>query len=439
MPKLTKRIVDGATPGEKPYFLWCSELPGFGVRVFPSGKCIYYADYRNSDGTRRRMSLGHHGKLTTEQARKEAMKTLGGVLKGEDPVEERVTRRNSLTVTELCDRYISAAEAGLIMGKGRRAKKASTLVSDRGRVERHIKPLLGRKLVRDLKQSDINKFIRDVTAGKTAVVEKTQKKRGKAIVEGGAGTAARTTGLLGGILSYAVSEGAIPFNPARGVRRPADGRRERRMNTQEYRQLGKALRAATKEMETEQIIHGVQLLALTGCRLGEIEFLKWNEVDSEHSCFRLLDSKEGASVRPIGRAAFGTLDKIKKRKDCPFVLPAVRSEGPFGGMPSGFKRIMKKAKLSDVTPHTLRHSYASVAGDLGYVESTIGALLGHAAGTVTSKYVHHLDSVLIAAADRVARTIWDFMVKDTNAVVRRSKATKRRVSALAMQERKAAA
>lgn len=439
MPKLTKRIVDGATPGEKPYFLWCSELPGFGVRVFPSGKCIYYADYRNSDGARRRMSLGHHGKLTTEQARKEAMKTLGGVLKGEDPVEERVTRRNSLTVMELCDRYISAAEAGLIMGKGRRPKKASTLVSDRGRVERHIKPLLGRKLVRDLKQSDINKFIRDVTAGKTAVVEKTQKKRGKAIVEGGAGTAARTTGLLGGILSYAVSEGAIPFNPARGVRRPADGRRERRLNTHEYRQLGKALRAAMKEMETEQIIQGVQLLALTGCRLGEIEFLKWNEVDSEHSCFRLLDSKEGASVRPIGRAAFGALDKIKKRKDCPFVLPAVRSEGHFGGMPSGFKRIMKKAKLIDVTPHTLRHSYASVAGDLGYSESTIGALLGHAAGTVTSKYVHHLDSVLIAAADRVARTIWDFMVKDTNAVVRRSKATKRRVSALVMQERKAAA
>lgn len=426
MPKLTKRIVDGATPSEKPYFLWCGELPGFGVRVFPSGKCIYYADYRNSEGARRRMSLGHHGKLTTEEARKEAMKTLGGVLKGEDPVEERVTRRNSLTVAELCDRYIRAAETDLIMGKGRRPKKASTLVTDRGRIERHIKPLLGRKLVRNLKQADINKFLRDVTGGKTAIVEKTQKKRGKAIVEGGAGTAARTTGLLGGILSYAVSEGVIPFNPARGVKRPADGRRERRLNAQEYRQLGKALLVAAKEMETEQIVQGVQLLAQTGCRLGEIEALKWSEVDAEHGCFRLLDSKEGASVRPVGRAVFGALDRIKKRKDCPFVLPAVRSKGYFGGMPSGFRRIMKKAKLNDVTPHTLRHSYASVAGDLGYSESTIGALLGHAAGTVTSKYVHHLDSVLIAAADAVAQTIRASMMEDAEVARRGHQAKPRR-------------
>lgn len=439
MPKLTKRIVDGAIPRMKPYFLWCSELPGFGVRVFPSGKSIYYADYRNCDGARRRMSLGHHGKLTTEEARKEAMKTLGGVLKGDDPVEERITRRNSLTVAELCDRYISAADAGLIMGKGQRPKKASTLVSDRGRVERHIKPLLGRKLVRDLKQSDINKFIRDVTAGKTAVVEKTEKKRGKAIVEGGAGTAARTAGLLGGILSYAVSEGTIPFNPARGVKRPADGQRERRLNAQEYRQLGNALRVATKEMETEQIVQGVQLLALTGCRLGEIELLKWIEVVSEHSCFRLSDSKEGASVRPVGRVAFGTLDRIKKRKDCPFVLPAVRSEGHFGGMPSGFKRIMKKAKLSDVTPHTLRHSYASVAGDLGYSESTIGALLGQAAGTVTSKYVHHLDSVLIAAADRVAQAISDFMMGDMKTAKRGNKAAGKRGATPAIRKERVAA
>jgi integrase len=418
MPKLTKRIVDDAIPHESPYFLWCSELPGFGVRVFPTGKRIYYADYRNTEGTRRRMSLGHHGKLTTEEARKEAMKTLGGVLRGEDPVEERTTRRSSLTVAELCDLYVRAAEAGLVMGKGRRPKKASTLATDRGRIDRHIKPLLGRKLVRDLKQADINKFIRDVTAGKTAVVEKTGRKRGKAIVEGGAGTAARTAGLLGGILSYAVSEGTIPFNPAQGVKRPADGRRAKRLDHKEFRQLGKALQAASEELETEQVVQGVWLLALTGCRLGEIETLKWSEVDPGHGCFRLVDSKEGASVRPVGHAAFDVLREINKRKGCPFVLPAARSDGHFGGMPSGFERIAMRAKLTDVTPHTLRHSFASVAGDLGYSESTIGALLGHAAGTVTSRYVHHLDSVLIAAADRVAQTICDFMLKDPQAVKR---------------------
>jgi integrase len=403
MPKITKKTVDAAELRDKPYFIWCSELPGFGVRVHPSGKRVYYADYRNKAGARKRMSLGHHGKLTTEEARKLALVTLAGVLKGEDPAEERATRRSSLTVRELCENYLEAAERGLVMGKGGKPKKASTLDTDRGRIERHIKPLLGTKLVRDLTQADVNRFIRDVASGKTAVVEKTAK--GKSIVEGGVGTASRTAGLLGGILSFAVSEGVIPFNPALGVRRPADKKRQRRLTAEEYRQLGKALEEAEAEVETQQAINATWLLALTGCRLGEIEGLKWSEVDEAGGCFRLAETKEGASVRPIGRPAFEVLARVEKRKGCPFVLPAVRSDGAFGGMFDAWKRIMARTKLEGVTPHTLRHSFASVAGDLGFTESTIGAMLGHAAGTVTSRYVHHLDSVLVAAADKVARAI----------------------------------
>src|SRR5690606_8347877 len=108
-----------------------------------------------------------------------------------------------------------------------KAKKSTTLETDAGRIERHIKPLLGRKLVVDLKRSDIAKFIRDVTAGKTAVKEKSTKLRGVTLVAGGAGTATRTTGLLGGILSYAVSEGIIESNPAHGVSKPAYKKRDR--------------------------------------------------------------------------------------------------------------------------------------------------------------------------------------------------------------------
>jgi len=170
MPKLTKRTVDAASAKKKPYFIWCSELPGFGVRVFPSKKRVYYADYRNKSGGRKRMSIGPHGKLTTEEARKLAIVTLGDVIKGEDPALDRSTRRKSLTVSALCDSYVAAAERGLIMGKRNLPKKQSTLYSDRGRIERHIKPLLGDRLVRDMVQSDVNRFIRDVTIGKTAQV-----------------------------------------------------------------------------------------------------------------------------------------------------------------------------------------------------------------------------------------------------------------------------
>jgi integrase len=305
----------------------------------------------------------------------------------------------------LCDNYVAAAERGLIMGKRNLPKKQSTLYSDRGRIERHIKPLLGDRLVRDLVQSDVNRFIRDVTIGKTALVEKTDNKRGKAVVEGGAGTAARTAGLLGGILSFAVSEGIIPFNPSRGAKRQADGSRTRRLTSEEYRRLGKALKAALDEGDVEQGLNGIWLLALTGCRLGEIERLKWTEIDAASGCFRLEDSKEGASVRPIGKPAFDVLAKTERRKDCSFVLPAARSDGPYGGMARAMDRIMERSGLKGVTAHTLRHSYASIAGDLGFSDSTIETLIGHVAGTVTSRYVHRLDSVLVAVANSVALTI----------------------------------
>jgi integrase len=251
-----------------------------------------------------------------------------------------------------------------------------------------------------------------VAGGKTASIEKTGNKRGKAIVKGGKGTAARTTGLLGGIFSFAVSEGVISTNPARGAKRPADNHRVRRLSAEEYRLLGMALAEAEANAEAMQGIVGIWLLALTGCRSGEIINLEWDEVDEEGSCLRLTESKEGASVRPAGLAAFEMLTKAEKKKSCPYVLMPIRGSGAFGGMPRAWKRAIKSALLPGVTPHTLRHSYASVAGDLGFTESTIAALLGHAAGSVTSRYVHHLDSVLVAGANKVAATIYGMMTAD---------------------------
>jgi integrase len=417
MPKLTKRIVDDAEPRAAAFFIWCSELKGFGLRVHPSGGRTYYVDYRNRDGGRKRMKLGDHGKITCEEARKLAMQTLGAVVGGDDPLTERQTRRNSLTVKELCADYIAAAEKGLIAGKGGRPKKGSTLAEDRGRINRHIVPLLGRKLVVDLTRADVTKFMRDVAAGKTALVEKTGKLRGKSIVRGGRGVAARTVGMLGGVLSFAVSEGVIANNPVQGVKRPADNKRTRRLTLEEYRKLGDALRQAEEERETWQGLAGARLLALTGCRLGEIVKLKWSAVDDAGGCFRLEDTKEGASTRPIGRPALDLISGLDREEGATFVLPAARGTGHFGGLSGAFERLVERAGLEGVTPHVMRHSFASVAADLGFAESTIAAMLGHAGGSVTSRYVHHLDSVLIAAADKVARAVESYMTSAEAKVV----------------------
>jgi integrase len=308
-----------------------------------------------------------------------------------------------MTVKELCERYLEAADKGLILGKRGAAKKVSTLVADRSRISAHILPLLGVRKVSDLTRADVTKFMRDVAAGKAARVAKTDKKRGKSIVQGGKGAATRTLGLLGGILSYAVSEGTLPNNPVHGVKRPADNRKRARLTPETYRQVGEALEKWEADRGSEAGILAIRLLLLTGCRRGEIENLKWSEVDVPGHALRLEDSKEGASVRPIGQPGLDLLEKAKRSG--PYVCSGRDPEKPYGGLRNAWNTLAKAAGLVGITLHTLRHSFASTAADLGYSEPTIGAMIGHSSGSITGRYVHHLDAVLIAAAGRVAGEI----------------------------------
>jgi integrase len=401
--KLNKRNVDTIKPrAHGDIYVWDDEIAGFGLRVKPSGVRSFMVQYRNSSGKSRRHTLGKLGVLTVDEARKMAKAALADVAKGNDPSAKRSEDRMAITVRQLCDAYLDAAKKGLILGKRGRSKKASTLYVDAGRIERHIIPLLGPRAVRDLKTPDIVRFMRDIAAGKTAGDIKTGF-RGRAIIKGGAGTASRTVGLLGGILSFAVLDGIIPTNPTRGVKRPADNRREIRLTNDQYRALGKALTEAEANGENESAILGVRLLALTGCRRGEIEKLRWDEVDLAGRCLRLSDSKEGKSIRPLGSAATDLIARLPK--NAPFVLLGNSSERPFSGLPKAWLRIRKRANLPDLTLHGLRHAYASVASDLGYIEPTIAALLGHTSGTMTGRYIHHLDAALIAASDKVSSLI----------------------------------
>jgi integrase len=401
MTKLTKRTVDAAISEEKDYFIWDDDLPGFGLRVFTSGKRSYLVQYR-AGGRTRRYTIGLHGVWTPETARQEAKVQLGRIAKGDNPAEERQLNHKAITVKELCALYLRDLDAGLILGKGGRPKKSTTIGTDTGRIIRHIIPLIGARRVKDLTRADINKVLKDIMAGMTRTSIKTKKPRGRAIVRGGVGTATRTVGLLGGILTYAVEAGIIERNPAHGLRKPKDNVRTRRLTEPEYRKLGEILRNAAENEKYATFVDIARLIALTGCRRGEIIGLRWSEADIDRSCLSLTDSKEGASTRPIGLPVIDFLEARRESRTGTYVFPGFGDDNAFGSFPNHWEEIFRNSSLADVTPHVLRHSFASIGNDLGFTEITIAALVGHAKGTVTSKYIHTLDTALIMAADTIS-------------------------------------
>jgi integrase len=243
----------------------------------------------------------------------------------------------------------------------------------------------------------------DVAEGKTAGRTKTAKKRGLARVKGGRTAATRAVGLLGAIFTYALRRRMRTDNPAHGVQRFADRKRERRLSDDEYVALGAGLRRAETANIWPPAVAAARFLALTGWRSGEALSLKWSELDLARRTARLSDTKTGLSVRPLSHAACDVIEGLPRRAGA-LVFPSSRG-GPATvlHLKKTWLRFAKPAGLpADVTLHTLRHSFASLAADLGYSEPTIAALVGHQGRSVTSRYLHSADAVLLAAADAVA-------------------------------------
>jgi integrase len=396
---------------------------GFGARRRAGDAVSYFIMFRTAAGLQRRFTIGAHGApWTPETARKRAKEILADVTKGADPSADKRAMRDAITMDELCESYMEAARAGRVLKRKQGTpKKASTLDTDQSRINSHILPLLGKKKAAAITSADIETFMLNVAAGKTHRREKMERARAFRVVRGGMGTASRTVGLLGAIFAWAVKQGLRDDNPVRGVDRPADGKRDRRLTEAEYAALNTALDAAlsasgddddeTRRAMWPHAVAAIRFLALTGWRSGEAIALRWRDVALAQRTANLPDSKTGKSMRALSLVACAVLEaqhKLTGGAADGLVFPPAR--GGEGATMTGLKRAMGKVvKLAgmgpDVTAHVLRHSFSSVAADMQFSDLTIGTLIGHKKRGITNRYSHVADAVLLGAADRIAGEI----------------------------------
>lgn len=410
--KLTKTVVDAAEPKAARHIVWCGELPGFGIRVEPNGVKTFVVRYRAEGGgrgaPRRQVTIGRYGTITPAQAREKAIKTLAAVELGQDPAGDLAAKRREMKVTALIDLY--EAE-GCVVQRGLRQgepMKPTTKAYTLARLRHHVVPLLGSRRVSEITEGDIERFVRDVTAGKTAKDEKSETKRGRIIVRGGDGAARKVVRDLSAVLSFAMRRRIITSNPvAMASVRKTDNRRERFLTIDEVKRLGKALDDLEVEGTNPKALNITRLWALTACRRNEIAALEWSSVDFARGLLIFEDTKTGRSTRPLAAAAAVLLKGLRERakRDARWVFPAERGESFYVGTKGVWPEVVKRAALPGTTPHTLRHSVGAAAASGGEALLLVGAILGHSNARSTTLYAHVDRDPARLAADRATAGI----------------------------------
>lgn len=388
MGSLTKRAVDAAAPGE---VIWDDKLKGFGLRVSKGGAKTFVLKYRvQKTQAQRWLTVGRYGALTPDAARKLAKVALGDVAKGGDPAGERVIDRAvSKAKSALGDTLAEFAETYRTEYSEKNKKQASR-DADRFHLKNHILPAFGSKRLEEITADDVEDLHQSLADRPY--------------------TANRMLALLSHLYTRAAKSKRIPrdMNPAAGVERFPEEKRERFLSVAELRRLGRVLAFVDGKGEAPYAVAALRLLIFTGARLNEILKMKWAFIDYEARLIRLPDSKTGPKTIPLAPAALEILQALRDRDEGrgnPFVIVGGKPGQHLVNLQKSWRRIRKAALIPDVRIHDLRHSYAEAAVTNNLSLPIIGSLLGHKEAATTARYAHVSNNPRLAAADAIAKSI----------------------------------
>lgn len=393
--KLAKRIVDAAKPVDREYMVWDSEVAGFGLRVYPSGRKTYLLKYRvggGRNGTIRKPVIGTHGALTVEQARAIAKDWAAEVRRGSDPSGQRDRDRKAPIMSDLVERYL--------VEHARAHKKASSVANDERIIAKRLIPAFGRRKVAEITRGLVAEFHRSLSA---------------IPYEGN-----RALALLSKMFNLAELWDMRPdgSNPCHHVRKYREEKRERFLSQKELARLGAALAAVERgEVLTAKggpispyAVAALRLLTFTGARKGEILSLRWEHVNFEAARLELPDSKTGRKFVYLPAPALAVLRDLERIDDNPHVIVGGKNGAGLVNLKDPWGAIRKAAELEGLRIHDLRHSFASVGAAGGMSLPVIGALLGHRETATTARYAHLSDDPLRTAADRIGSAISNAMM-----------------------------
>ena len=372
---LTPRLARESKSNGKDTILFDRALPGFGLRIHPSGRKVWIVQAR-IEGRSRRIVVARHGEMGLAQARRRARDMLDAIRAGGNPADDIQREKKAPTFRAFADEYLRRSDPHW---------KPSGRKTVRIYLNARILPTFGRMALDTIGPEDVAAWFDAASRDRP-------------------GAANRAFEILRAMMFRAEEWGLRErdSNPCLGIRKNPRRKVARFLDADELARLGRALDA--REAEWPEAVAAIRLLALTGCRRSEVLNLRWR--DTGEDALNLADSKTGPRAVPLGEAARAHIAALPGPREADaFLFPRYAEARGQSSLTACWRAVCQDAGLGRLRLHDLRHTAASQAVMAGENLPLVGRILGHRRHRTTAGYAHVADAHLVEAAERVGAAI----------------------------------